>query len=135
MLGRQTENSRGFFILSFFSTIYNPNNTPKPYKINGYSPSTKKLVVSNSIKIRRKRRKTSLSNPKKDRSAKTAELSFFKTVAFSHTDQLSQLDPCRLPPLGSGKQGLLSSSSGFWGSESINSLKPPRGANIAYTAQ
>lgn len=60
----------------------------------------KKLVDHTSIKIRRNRRKTTVSNPKKADQQKSLNC-FFKTMAFSHTDQLNQLDPTneREPPL------------------------------------
>ncbi|WP_210726696.1 hypothetical protein, partial [Weissella hellenica] len=50
-----------------------------------------------------------------DVSAKIAETSFLNPWALSPQTQtkLSQLDRYRSPPLGSGKQGLVSCSSGF----------------------
>ncbi|RKD19838.1 hypothetical protein [Lactiplantibacillus pentosus] len=88
-----------FFIIKFYMS----NNTPKPHKINDKGQITrknKKLVDHTSIKIRRNRRKTTVSNPKKADQQKSLNC-FFKTMAFSHTDQLNQLDPTneREPPL------------------------------------
>jgi hypothetical protein len=89
----------GFLFALFYKNLY-PNNTPKPYKIKGYKDFTQNAVDDTSIKIRRNRRKTTVSNPKKADQQKSLNC-FFKTMAFSHTDQLNQLDPTneREPPL------------------------------------
>ena len=57
------------------------NNTPKPHKINDKGQITrknKKLVDHTSIKIRRKRQKTSLSKPKKTDQQKPLNCLFLK---------------------------------------------------------
>jgi hypothetical protein len=95
--------SRGFlFCLSFnqFITLIIHQKPIKSRDTSLIKLDFKKRVVATSIKIRRNRRKTTVSNPKKADQQKSLNC-FFKTMAFSHTDQLNQLDPTneREPPL------------------------------------
>ncbi|WP_238334040.1 hypothetical protein [Companilactobacillus halodurans] len=66
----------------------------------------KKIIVSSMYQDKKKATKNVAFKTQKDRSAKTAELSFFKTVAFSHTDQLSQLERNACRRWARGNNGL-----------------------------
>ena len=65
-----------------------------------------KIIVSIMYQDKKKATKNVAFKTQKGRSAKTAELSFFKTVAFSHTDQLSQLERNACRRWARGNNGL-----------------------------